>query len=166
MCWWKSLKVCTAVSVFLLCWTGFARAEAILRLEHSAKGSETKKKLFSTSSTNQEMERSRTYLLDDRRPDLRVSIAESNQKISDTLIHWDQKHAKQLKVKELKLAHKPPRSVVPRELPTVSEVSIPMAASATELPASVPAPKSLWAGMGMIGATGLWRWLMGRRQAA
>jgi hypothetical protein len=165
MCCWKSLVVCTGVIVFSFYWTGFARAEAILRLEHAAKGSETKRNLLSTSSTNEEMERRRTYLLDDRRPEVFFLLAESKMKVSDALIHWDQKHAKKIKAKGLKLAHKPPRSVVTHELPAVSELSISMAASATELPASVPAPKPLWAGLGMIGGMGLWRWLMGRRLA-
>jgi hypothetical protein len=160
MCWWKSLSVCVGVVVFSLCLTGSAGAEAILRPDHGAKGKDTNKIPLSTRAGTDE--RSWSYLLIERRPEVDLPALENKKKVSDPPIHWDSKHAKKLKVKAPKLPHKTPHFLSPPQTPhqaplVTAQVDVPMAASSMVTTSSVPAPSALWAGLGMFAAMGAWK---------
>jgi len=162
MCWWKSFAICAGFAVLSLCWTGLARGEAILHLEH-AKGNEAKGNSFAVRTAlvrdEREFEHFAAYLLAGKRADVRFPIVEDKEKVVHPPIQWNDKHAKKINVKGLNNAPKPPRHVPPLDVvaPPPAVVPVVMPASATELPASVPAPKALWAGLGMMALLAGWR---------
>src|SRR5580765_4777857 len=165
MCWWKSLLLRTRLLIFSLCVKGFAKAQSIFPRGQCDKENEKKKSVFSTQISSDE--RSRTYLLIDRRPEVHPPVLENNKKVSLPPIHWDSKHAKKIKVKAMKLPDKTLKFIAPPQAPHQSSlvtaaIDLPMAASSMEIPAGVPAPSALWAGLGMLGAMGAWKWFARR----
>jgi hypothetical protein len=169
MCWWKTISVRALVAVLLLICAGSARGEAILRLEHSLKTkspAKTKNNSFSlraiSARDDSEFDRYAPYLLSGRKEQPQVHLAGSNKKAPELAIQWDDKHARKFHLKGLKVVKKPVRVELPHEVTVKPESIVPMAGSGQELPASVPAPKPLWAGIGMIAAIGTWRWFVRR----
>jgi hypothetical protein len=177
MCWWKTKVVCAWVIVFVMIGAGSARGEAILRLDQESKGKAAPtpaKKTFSpqgmSARNESELEPYARFLLAGKKEQPSFHLASSREKTPEPPIQWDDKHAKKLKLKKLKLKI-PPKPVhhepVQNQLPVQWDlIPTPMAASATELPASVPAPKSIWAGLAVIGVMGACRWVSSRRVAA
>ena len=173
MCWCKSVAVCIALIFSCSIWAGSARGEAILRLDHPATKTAAKKspKKFSPPAkalrNDSESESFAAYLLGGKHEEPKVAIA-SHKKKPATGIEWGDQHAHQVQLKHSKNAHKAPpsRPLLVSYQTEPAPPTIPMAPLAMELPSSVPAPKTLWAGLGMLSAIGCWRWFAARRLTA
>ena len=175
MCWWKRRAVCAWAVVLVAVGTGSARAETILRLDHDSKPKaavKAKQNSFSlhalSARDDSEFDRYAHYLLAGKKEQTPTHLVSNKKKIPEPPIQWGDKHAKEVQLKALKGTHKKPMHSDPSPDLSVQWAAppIPMAASTVELPAGVPAPKSLWAGLGMLGVMGALKWLAGRRMAA
>jgi len=173
MYWWKSAVVCAGVVFFLPGLSGSAKAESILRLERAGRASEAKAKANSLElrpaslRDEPQLDRFAPYLLVGKRADTHFPIAQSRKKVVHPPIAWNDKNAKKLNVKGWKKAPKPPHFVPPEDVVGAEPASaVVMPASAAELPGSVPAPRALWGGVGMLTLLGLWRWADGRLMRA
>lgn len=160
MRWWKSLLVCALVMIFSCCWTGVARGEAILRFGHPPL---TKKMVKAKKKFSPKLKLAKAksglgtpYLLNGKAKAPQVVVSVARKKSAG--VESGDKHAASLTLKAAtSILH------LPGGGPQSSEASeIPMAASATALPASVPAPKALWAGMGLIALMAGCKWLARR----
>jgi hypothetical protein len=176
MCWWRWRASC-AVVMFLICLSAsWARGEAILKLEHGPKKKAPAKSAKSSLSLRQnhgqndaEFERYAPYLLAGRKSQPPFQVASNKKKAWEQEIQWNDKHAKKagLKgVKGVKIARKPGSKQLQPVVMHPAAEPLPMPASSIGLPASVPVPKPLWAGLIMLGMIGIWRWWIGRRIAA
>src|SRR5882672_3481223 len=175
MCWWKRRAVCAWAVILVAVGAGSARAETILRLDHDSRpkaAEKTKQHSFSlralSARDDSGFDRYAHFLLAGKKEQAPTHLVSSRKNMTEPPIHWGDKHAKKVQLKGLKVTHKKPVHSDPSPDLSVQWAvpSIPMAASAVELPASVSAPKSLWAGVGMLATLGVWRWLAARRMAA
>jgi hypothetical protein len=170
MCWWKITTVRAVVMISFLVGAGVARGEVILKLEHGAKAPvKTKKAPVSSKQNEPEFERYGSYLLGGKKEQLHLQLT-TNKKAAEPEIRWDEKHAKATGLKAPKAAAKPKGNKPQKDLWAMEPqaASVPMAASSAQLPAgqsvAVPAPRALWAGLGMLVTMGMWRWVVQRRR--
>jgi hypothetical protein len=171
MWWWKSIPVRAAVVVLFLGVAESAQAEAMLRLENKQKTkapAKAKKKAFSlpakSSRNGPELERYASYALAGKKEQPQFHPPSNKKRTVQPEIQWDDKHAGKVELKRLKGAKKPLKLASSNDV-TAQPASnpLPMSASAAQISASVPAPKSIWVGFALIGALAMWRWLMGRQ---
>jgi hypothetical protein len=164
------------VAVIFSCsiWAGSARGEAVLRLDHPANKSAAKKskKKFSPPAKalrdDRELDTFAAYLLGGKRDEPKVAVV-THKKKPATGVEWGDQHAHNIHLKHPKSAHKAPPSrplLVSNQIDSTLPPVIPMAPLSMEMPSSVPAPKTLWAGLGMLAVMGCWRWFVARRLEA
>jgi hypothetical protein len=171
MCWCKSILMRGLVIGLFFASAGLARGESIRRLEHAPKKAAVKPKNNSFSPKGMslgrdlEFDQHERFLLGGKKKPEPAKVVARKKKEPEPPIKWDDKHAKKVNAKgpKIKVPPKPAPKNPPRDV-TV-QWATPMAASAMESPASVPTPKAVWAGLGMIGALGICRWLAARRVA-
>jgi len=149
-------------------WVPAARAESILKLDHAAKT-----KAAATPAGNKfsraipakddsDLDRSAQFLLAGKKNEQPAPINATKKKKPEP-IPWDDKHAKKVNLKGLKMPKKPPKTE-PVHQPSVqfAVTPTPMAPAAMVV-TSVPAPQSLWAGLSLMAALAIWRWWNSRR---
>jgi hypothetical protein len=172
MCCWKSI-VCVSLVFCCLFSVSSARGESILRLDHPAKKAAVKvkkKKKFSARviapQHAPELDRSIAYLLGGKHQEPKAALSAQKKKPA-TGIEWGDEPAHKIALKHSSSAPivAPSGSLLVLFQTDLTPPPVPMAASAMQMPSSVPAPKTLWAGLGMLGVMGCWRWWAARRLA-
>lgn len=171
MCWWwRARAVWVLATAFVMGAAASARGESILQINHSSKtktAAKTSGNSFSTrgmvAKDDSEFDRFAPYLLAGKK-EQPPAVTSNKKKASQPPVEWNDKHAKKVKLKGLKLPKKPPKhEPAPPSSVQWALTPTPMAPSAMEMSASVPAPQSLWGGLAMMAALGLWRWWAARR---
>ncbi|HEV8605738.1 MAG TPA: hypothetical protein VGQ99_10250 [Tepidisphaeraceae bacterium] len=126
-------------------------------------------KTFTVSRRNDpDFDRFAAFLLNGRRDKLQFQFSTDKKKFSEPEVCWGDKHAQRIDLKGIKINNLHMRIESFRYVPPVQRwegfwtAKVSFWASAP----SVPTPKAIWAGLGMIGLIAVRKWLAARNVTA